>query len=109
MTFIQKQMGKDFDPELHCPYTGKALHQFPMLGGPGNSDPLASASMGYWREDGELMRCRPLTRQEAAWITGNPEAFKVERAEFESWLRPHQERSELAYQERVKKLVDAVK
>lgn len=60
--------------------------------------------MGYWREDGELMRCRPLTDEERAWITGNPDSFMIERAEFDAWLRPHQERGEMAYRDRLQKL-----
>lgn len=82
-TWISRKMGRAFDPERHCPYTGSRLWQFPFAWDVRQDRPL----MGYYREsDGWMLRCRLMTAEERAWIEGNPEAWERELAEFRAWL-----------------------
>lgn len=85
-TFIERKFGKDFDPETMCVYTGKALFKHP-IGTPALEHRPKTLRMGFWREDGELMRVRDLTPAEAAWVRDEPEQFAADCKGFMKWLK----------------------
>jgi len=85
-TWIERKYGEDFDPESMCPYTGLSLFKQPTHAGIPNRAGWQWL-MGYWREDGELMRVRKLTPAERDWIRDEPEQFTSDCAGFLKWLR----------------------
>lgn len=53
-TWVTRKLGPAFDPDTTCEYTGLRLTQSPMGRG----------TVAYWREDGVLRACRPMTEEE---------------------------------------------
>ena len=80
-TWVMRALGAAFHPDRVCEYTGLALHMFPIEVGDG-----CPQFMGFWRTDGELCGAYPMTAEEKAWISANPEAYTGERIQFEAWL-----------------------
>lgn len=85
-TWVMRKMGDAWDPERFCPYTGRTLWQFPI---PSHPLPVIWPepwAMGYWRDDGVLMRVRRPTVQEHAWLDGFPAEYAKQSVAFHAWL-----------------------
>lgn len=80
-TWVMRAMGPSYDPEKHCPYTGRRLWKCPI------QDHLGIHNMiGYFREpNAYLFRCRPMDAGELQWVARNPEAMKASLAKFNAW------------------------
>lgn len=82
-----RKMGAAFNPDRHCPYTGRGIypHPYRQERGPNNAPP--SWRLMFWRDDGEAMKCRECTAEESAWLDANPEAFAKMDAGFKAWRK----------------------
>lgn len=78
-TYIQRKMGAAFNPEKHCPYTGKRIYPCAISHEDG-------FGIMHYREDGEAMRFRQMTPEEKAWTLSHPAAFSRNQARMRAWL-----------------------
>lgn len=76
-TWVMRKLGKDFNPDKVCPYTGKLIYPMPL--------PHDITKTMFYRSDGARMGLVDSTPEEIAWIKANPEAWQKEIAEFDAW------------------------
>lgn len=78
-TWVMREMGRAWNAETHCPYTGLALWTHARLCGD-------VWRVFYYREDGTTMRCRDASPDEVLWIANNPQTFARLDHAFAEWL-----------------------
>lgn len=87
MTWVERKMGSEFDPEKFCDYTGLRIYQKAVRAGVLTEKGVVDGwRIGYFREDGVCRRFRDATTAELAWIVGNPEAFQSSQIRFNAWI-----------------------
>ena len=82
-----RKMGAAFNPDRHCPYTGRNIYPHPYFQPVGPNKAPGAWRMMFWRDDGEAMRCRECTAEETAWLVANPAAFAKLDADFQAWRK----------------------